>query len=116
MTTMTTATPQTVERLRELAQALDTLAAQGITDFSLYVSARVSGASVYQQADRVSMVDALAAQLGLTAEMVKTPNANLWSHEARTDSDHGVRVVVTTHIDPPAQRCACGAACSHQRA
>lgn len=116
MTTMTTAAPMhTVEQLRELAQALDTLAAQGITEFSLYVAARASSAKVFEQAERVSMVDALAAQLGMTAELVKTSGADLWAHEARTNAD-GVCVVLTTYVDPPAQRCACGAACSHRRA
>jgi len=113
MTTMTTAAPQTVERLRELAQALDTLAAQGITEFSLYVAVRASYANVFEQADRVSMVDALSAQLGMTAEA--KPANGIWSHEARTDAD-GVRLVVTTYVDPPAQLCACGTACNHQPA
>jgi len=96
-------------RLRELAQALDALAARGTSGFSVSVYVR-PGLDVYLRADQVAMVDALAGQLGLVAAPVKS--AAGWSHEARVETG-GVRVVVTAYIDAPAQRCVCGAVCTH---
>jgi hypothetical protein len=58
------------------------------------------------------MVDALAAQLGLVAAPVQS-SSGTWAHETRAESE-GVRVMVSTFIDPLPQRCVCGAACTHK--
>lgn len=93
-------------RLRELADVLEHTGTAGLT---LFVSMR-AGVDHGTQDVRVAAVDAVAAALGLTAEA--TVATGMWAHQARHSADE-VTVLVTTWIDEPAKRCACGARCTH---
>jgi hypothetical protein len=93
-------------QLRKLADALST-----DTDMPIIsVSVNISPGYDLKQGARVATVDTLAGLFGLTAEPDK--NGAGWYHQAR-DAHDGVRLWVYTYIDAPAQRCACGAVCTH---
>jgi hypothetical protein len=102
---MSTTLALSAAQLRKLADALDTF---NDMPLNVYVSF-TSGYSV-GQSTRIATVDAVAALLGLRAEPSK--DGAIWYHQAR-DTRDGVDVRVYTYIDAPAQRCACGAVCTH---
>ncbi len=109
---MSAATGQQVtaqaEHLRRLADALES---SGIAGLKLFVSVRPAAAAGRGEADRVAVVNTLAARLGLPDARSAMSGA-CWSHQASSDLD-GVHLQVTTFIDVPRQRCACGATCAH---
>src|SRR5688572_3256246 len=93
-------------RLRELADVLEHTGLSGLT-----LSVFVRPAYDYGPQDaRVAAVDELAAALGLTAEA--SVSSGMWAHQARHSADQ-ITLYVTTSIDEPAKRCACGARCTH---
>ncbi|WP_313861186.1 hypothetical protein [Mycobacterium sp.] len=63
--------------------------------------------------ERVVAVNALAEVLGMPAPAAKRLSPSYWQHETELSGD-GFRLLVNTQTDPPAQRCACGAVCSHE--
>src|SRR5262245_53589968 len=102
---MSTTPDRAAAQLRALADALDHADTMQITG---YVS--FSPTFTLDQNARVATVDILAARFGLTAEPTKT--GSTWYHAAEVDRD-GVNLRIDTHINAPAQRCACGAVCTH---
>jgi hypothetical protein len=96
-------------RLRKVADALDA------TDVDVPVSAYLAITPVFtlDESKSVARVDTVAELLGLTAAPTKAEHGSTsWYHQARDDHD-GVDLRVYTHIKAPAQRCACGAVCTH---
>ena len=104
---MTTTLATIAARLRKVADALD-VAHVDLPVSSAYLS--ITPDYILDQGKRVARVDAVAALLGLTA--APTKNGGTWYHEARDDRD-GIDLRVYAHIKAPAQRCACGAECTH---
>jgi len=102
---LTVTTAQLAGQLRKLADTIDT-----DTDLRLSVYVTITPTYTAAQNARVAAVDAVAELLGLTARPVKS--AASWYHEA-SDVRDGVDVRAYTHIKAPAQRCACGAECTH---
>src|SRR6266542_151872 len=98
-------TAQIAGQLRKLADTIDT-----DTDLRLSVYVTVTPASFGAEDARVATVDAVAGLLGLAAKPVKS--GATWYHEASNERD-GVDVRTYTYITAPAQRCACGAECTH---
>jgi hypothetical protein len=98
----------TAGQLRKLADALDL-----IGDTPLTAHLFLSEASYGPEPDRVATIDTIAGALGVTAKPAK--EGSTWSHIA-TDERDGVYLRVGTYIKAPAQRCACGAECTHNPA
>ncbi len=63
------------------------------------------------QPDRVAVVDAVAAALGIAAETVVGSVG--WQHRARV-TDGLVTVTVETAVAAPPARCVCGVVCEHR--
>ncbi len=101
---------QTAQRLRALADALETAPVVAVESWLML---GVPGWGDDTEAQRVADVNALATALGLSAEAVGTHST--WHHEA-DNGDRAFRVRVKTYIAAPAQRCACGATCTHAAA
>jgi hypothetical protein len=100
-------------RLRKVADLLDEAAPTPVTAWlSLDVSRYYSRLT---EPERIAVVNALAEVLGMTAPTAKKVSASYWQHETELAGD-GFRLEVVTETDPPAQRCACGAVCSHTSA
>src|SRR4051794_18272092 len=95
-------------QLRKFADALDQ--ADPKAEITAYVSFGADYMNFDQEA-RIKTVDTVAALFGLTAEPTKVGTSS-WYHKTEDERD-GVRLVVDTHISAPAQRCACGAVCTH---
>lgn len=91
--------------LRKLADALDLLG-----DAPVSAHLFLSEANFAAEPERVATIDAVAAALGMTAKPIK--EGSHWHHSA-TERYDGVTVDVRTYIAAPAQRCACGAECTH---
>ena len=102
---LTVTTAQLAGQLRKLADTIDT-----DTDLRLSVYVTITPSHAPAQDARVATVDAVAGLLGLTAKPVKS--GATWYHEANDVRD-GVDVRAYTYIKAPAQRCACGAECTH---
>jgi|SRR5688572_14358803 len=99
---------ETARRLRRIADLLDAtspvpLTVHLILDVSRYRTAM-------PEAQRIAAVDAIAAQLGLTAAPAKTATT-VWEHQAALN-DGGFHLSVATDIEA-LHRCACGAECPH---
>jgi hypothetical protein len=105
---MITAMPlaATAAGLRKLADAID---ASGV-DVPVHVYLTFTPSFFADEAACVAGVDQIAAVFGLSA--VSTKQNSTWYHEATEDRD-GVDLRIYTLIRPPAQRCACGAECTH---
>jgi hypothetical protein len=93
-------------QLRKLADALSTDQDMPIISVSVNISPSYS----LDKTAGVATVDTVAALFGLTAEPDKTGSG--WYHQARDERD-GVRLWVYTPVEHPAQRCVCGARCTH---
>lgn len=97
-------------RLRKVTDLLDGAAPTPLTAWlSLDVSHYYSRLT---EPERIAAVNALAEVLGMPAPAGKRLSASYWQHETELSGD-GFRLEVVTQIEPPAQRCACGAVCSH---
>lgn len=97
-------------RLRKVADLLDGAAP---TPLSVWLTLDVSRYHCrLTEAERVAAVDALAEVLGMPEPAGKRVGTSFWQHVTELAGD-GFRLVVETDTEPPAQRCACGAVCSH---
>jgi hypothetical protein len=106
---MSTTPVRAAAQLRKLADVLDT--AEDVP-IGVTVDLSAPGYSARQEPDRVATVDSLAALFDLTAGQTRVGSLT-WYHEARADLD-GVDLRLYTNIEAPAQRCACGAVCTHK--
>ncbi|GIG58768.1 hypothetical protein Lfu02_31400 [Longispora fulva] len=108
-----TITTTLADKLRAIADTLDAHPDANRMQAHLFLDVREYGtAAIRNEAERVALVDGIAALFGLTAAPVSL-SADYWHHKATAlHVPDAVAFTVKTSIASP-RRCACGADCTH---